>query len=266
MKIPTLICYLVIPTAHCGRIVSPLLTSTEPASFQASHKTYRVSDQESKTDLRLKARVDDDSKSTQENFRLSLSAVGEYIVLGAWISALSCFLLYNNYVQPFPSIIQEIPVQNFGLIHAVTAMLFGGGIILTTLIEWMVVQSKDSRVMSFWFQNVPDLDSKIVLPALTGLIVSGVGLAVDHYGTLGNSPYHVVASISTLLAFAFWWAATDLTTQGKATFAVEEWINGDNRNNVLHILQLRKISNIVSCLFVLTLYSIMVLKPGFSRS
>lgn len=180
------------------------------------------------------------------------------------MAALSGFLLYNNYVQPFPLLIQKIPVQYFELMHAVTGMLFGGGIILTTLIEWLVIESKDVQVLTFWFQKVPGLDSKIVLPALTGLIVSGVGLSVDHYDSLGESPFHVVASISTLLAFALWWAATDLTTQGKAANAVEDWVNDGSRKDVPGILQLRKISNVISCSFVVAIYIIMVLKPGFA--
>jgi len=184
--------------------------------------------------------------------------------LGAWITGLSSFLLINNFIGPWPSqILEEVPVKYFGLAHGVGGMLFAGGIILTTLIEWLVVSSKKSEILQFWFSKVPALDSFIVLPALTTSIVSGVGLAVDHYDSLGESPFHVVAAISTLLAFAGWWAVTDLTTQGVADEAVREWKDNEGQD-VPQILQLRRGSNVISCLFVLALYGIMILKPGYT--
>jgi hypothetical protein len=189
----------------------------------------------------------------------------EFLALGTWIAALSSFLLINNYVGPWPQALTSVPVQYYGLAHALSAMLFGGGIVLTTMIEWLVVSSKKPSVLNFWFAKVPDLDSKIVLPGLTGSIVSGVGLTVDHYDTLGDAPPHVVAAISALLAFAGWWAVTDLTTQGAATEAIKEWTEGDTENtDVPRILQLRRVSNVVSCMFVTAIYAIMVLKPGYS--
>lgn len=186
--------------------------------------------------------------------------------LGAWITGLSCFLLANNYLGPWPAnLLQSIPVEYFGLTHALAGMLFGGGIILTTLIEWLASASKNASVLKFWFGKVPALDSFVVLPALTASIVSGVGLAVDHYESLGQAPIHVVTAISTLLTFAGWWAATDLTTQSAANEAVIEWTQGDTENtSIPRIVQLRKISNVVSCIFVAAIYAIMVLKPGYS--
>ena len=189
----------------------------------------------------------------------------EFAGLGTWIAGLSTFLLVNNFVGPWPeAAIKSVPVEFFGLAHALGGMLFAGGIVLTTLVEWLVVSSKDASILKFWFKNVPGLDSFIVLPALTASIVSGVGLAVDHYDSLGQSPVHVVAAISTLLAFAVWWALTDLTTQGAADKAVEQWHDEDDSStDVPKIVELRKISNVISCMFVVALYAIMVLKPGY---
>lgn len=194
----------------------------------------------------------------------SKEKVVELAGLGTWIASLSGFLLFNNYVGPFPSAIQTVPVEYFGLMHALSAMLFGGGIILTTLLEWLAVSSKNASVLDFYFSKVPILDKMVVLPAVTLSIVSGVGLAVDHYGMLGQSPFHVVAAISTLLAFAGWWGVTDLTTQGAAKAAIGEWKESAEGTEISMIVQLRKISNVVSCIFVLAIYAIMVLKPGFS--
>lgn len=190
----------------------------------------------------------------------------EFAALGTWIAGLSSFLLVNNFVGPWPAaLLQAIPVKFFGLAHALSAMLFGGGIILTTLIEWLATDSKNSSVLNFYFDKVPALDSLVVLPALTVSILSGVGLSVDHYDSLGQAPFHVVGAISTLLAFAIWWASTDLTTQGTAMEAIQEWTGGDTENaEVPQIVQFRKFSNVVSCIFVAAIYGFMVLKPGFT--
>lgn len=195
------------------------------------------------------------------------SKVWEFAGLGTWIAGLSSFLLVNNFVGPWPEqFLTTTPVEYFGLTHALAGMLFGGGVILTTLIEWLVTSSKSASVLNFWFGKVPGLDAFVVLPALTASIVSGVGLSVDHYTSLGEAPFHVVAAISTLLAFAGWWAVTDLTTQGAASDAIEEWASEHDESSPLsdvpQIVHLRKISNVVSCLFVAAIYAMMVLKPG----
>lgn len=192
----------------------------------------------------------------------------EFAALGTWIAGLSSFLLVNNFVGPWPAaLLQSIPVKYFGLAHALSAMLFGGGIVLTTLIEWLATDSKNASVLNFYFDKVPKLDSLVVLPALTVSILSGVGLSVDHYDSLGQAPFHVVGAISTLLAFAIWWGVTDLTTQGAAMDAIQEWTKrqGDTSKSadIPGIVQFRKFSNVVSCLFVAAIYGFMVLKPGF---
>lgn len=159
-------------------------------------------------------------------------------------------------------------------------MLFAGGILLTTFFEWLVVdvassntsQEKTSTVLSFWFDQVPMFDAAVVLPGLTLALIAGIGLSVDMYGSLGAAPVHITAGFHALVAFAAWWGLTDLTTQSKAARAIErEWgisssENGNNRTSkprkIPAIVQLRRVSNVVSCLFVVALYAIMTLKPG----
>jgi len=205
---------------------------------------------------------DKDGSSTDVSDKAN-EKVWELVGLGTWITGLSSFLLVNNFVGPWPAdVLEAVPVQYFGLTHALAGMLFGGGIILTTLIEWLATASKDASVLSFYFGKVPILDKCVVLPALTASIISGVGLTVDHYDTLGQAPAHVTGAISALLAFAVWWAATDLTTQSAAKEAVDEWVK-DATQDTPKILELRKASNVVSCIFVAAIYAIMVLKPGF---
>jgi hypothetical protein len=209
----------------------------------------------------------EDSIAITEKTEEKTLDIKEIIGLAAWMGALSALLLINNYVGPFPAnIATAVPVKAWGLMHGVGGMLFGGGIILTTCIEWLVTNSKNKSVWNFWFKKVPDLDSKIVLPALTASIVSGTALSVDHYDSLAQAPFHVTAALGTLLAFAGWWGITDLTTQGRATEKIAEITTTARDSDELTIpgiLEFRKFSNLVSCGFVAALYYIMITKPGF---
>ena len=145
-------------------------------------------------------------------------------------------------------------------------MLFGGGIILTTCIERAVAQSNNPSLLNFWFTKVPELDGLIVVPALTVSMISGTGLSIVRYGGLNIAPPHVGAIFWTLIAFMSWWAATDLTTQGTALEAVENMyersLNGEEGLETPKVVVDRHFSNVISCFFILLLYSFMVLKPG----
>ena len=256
-----------------SHLQSTMLDQIEEAAVSVANSASNATDEIGmKVMSSIEASFPDNEKdfSVQEREEKSIDWK-EIAVLGVWMSGLTAFLLINNFVGPWPAnLITNTPVEYFGLAHALGGMLFAGGIVLTTLIEWLVVSSKNPGVLKFWFEKVPKLDSFVVLPALTTSIVSGVGLSVDHYDSLGDAPTHVVAAISTLLAFAGWWAITDLTTQGAADTAVQEWqgtevgIDGTSEDDVPSIVKLRRGSNVVSCLFVVALYAIMVLKPGYS--
>lgn len=188
----------------------------------------------------------------------------------AWISAISAFVLINNFVGPWPSpFMAQVPERVWFLLHMLGGMLFGGGILLTTATEYLVAQHKNSSVLQFWFDKVPLLDTSIVLPGLTLAMISGVGLAIEHYNGLGDAPRHIQYVFWALVAFASWWAVTDLTTQGSALNAINEHaaaaIHSEGENNepdIPPVVMKRTISNVVSCLLVLVIYSIMVLKPG----
>jgi hypothetical protein len=149
-------------------------------------------------------------------------------------------------------------------------MLFGGTIILSALLEYLVVSSKKASVLKFWFLSIPQrLDANVVLPALTGAIVSGVGQASIAYGGLATSPKHVVGAFHCLLAFGLWWGITDVTSQRRAVEAVRKLAadsddKSDDTVEIPKLLKRRVISNAVSCLCVVGLYALMVLKPGFS--
>lgn len=190
----------------------------------------------------------------------------ELIFLGLWGIAISGFILINNFSGPWPLFMKAVPERWFFLSHMIGGMLFGGGIILTTCIERLVAKSQDPKILQFWFDKVPELDGLIVIPALTISMVSGTGLSIVRYGGLNIAPPHVDAIFWTLIAFMSWWAATDLTTQGTALKAVERmyerYEDGETGLETPKVVVDRHFSNVVSCFFILTLYSFMVLKPG----
>jgi hypothetical protein len=190
----------------------------------------------------------------------------ELILLGIWGVSISAFILINNFYGPWPLFMKGVPERVFFLSHMIGGMLFGGGIILTTCIERAVAKSQNPQVLQFWFDKVPELDGLIVVPALTVSMISGTGLSIVRYGGLNIAPPHVGAIFWTLIAFMSWWAATDLTTQGTALKAVnrmyEQYENGEEGLQTPKVVVDRHVSNVVSCFFILILYSFMVLKPG----
>lgn len=190
----------------------------------------------------------------------------ELVLLSIWLVGLSGFILENNFVGPWPALMKTIPERWFFLSHMVGGMLFGGGIILTTCIERLVAKSNNASVLQFWFDKVPTLDGLIVVPALTISMISGTGLSIVRYGGLNIAPPHVDAIFWTLIAFMTWWGVTDLSTQTTALDAVNEmndrYQNGERDLETPEVVVNRHTSNVVSCFFVLTLYSMMVLKPG----
>ena len=190
----------------------------------------------------------------------------ELILLSIWGVSICAFILINNFYGPWPLFMKSIPERTFFLSHMIGGMLFGGGIILTTCIERLVAKSQNPQVLQFWFDKVPELDGLIVVPALTISMISGTGLSIVRYGGLNIAPPHVGAIFWTLIAFLTWWAATDLTTQGTALKAVnqmyEQYEAGEQGLETPKVVVDRHVSNVVSCFFVLTLYSFMVLKPG----
>lgn len=190
----------------------------------------------------------------------------ELIALTIWMISISTFILMNNFVGPWPAVMKTVPERVYFLSHMIGGMLFGGGIILTTCIERLVAKSANAPVLQFWFDKVPVLDGFIVVPALTISMISGTGLTIVRYGGLNIAPPHVDAIFWTLIAFLTWWAATDLTTQGTALQAVNEMYKrfdeGEKNVQTPKVVLDRHVSNVVSCFFVLALYSTMVMKPG----
>ena len=190
----------------------------------------------------------------------------ELILLGIWGVSISAFILINNFYGPWPLFMKTVPERSFFLSHMISGMLFGGGIIVTTCIEHLVAKSQNPQVLQFWFDKIPEVNGWIVVPSLTISMISGIGLSTVRYGGLKNAPPHVAAIFWTLIAFMTWWAAFDLTTQGTALQAVnrmyEEYQNGEEGLETPNVVLDRHVSNVVSCFFVLTLYSFMVFKPG----
>ena len=223
------------------------------------------------TELMILQTEENDGINGSEGDWVGISKEVELALLGIWGVGISAFILMNNFVGPWPEVMKTVPERMYFLSHMIGGMLFGGGIILTTCIERLVAKSNNPPVLQFWFDKVPVLDGLIVVPALTVSMVSGTGLSIVRYGGLNVAPPHVDAIFWTLIAFMTWWAATDLTTQGTALTAVNEMHaeylkdGGGTTNKKLETPKVvvdRHVSNVVSCFFVLLLYSFMVTKPG----
>jgi uncharacterized integral membrane protein len=184
------------------------------------------------------------------------------IVVTAWVHMVSIFILanYRQTATCWPAFLVRIPFQTLSLLHAVSGMLFAGSIVTTALLEWMVVASRDRAVNIFWFDRAPRVEKWVVLPALSGSIVSGVAQACFNYGSVKLAPRHIKTSLHLLLLFGIWWGVTDRKSQERAQIAsLQVWGEAIPR-----VFRQRRVSNVISCLFLVALYAIMVLKPGYS--
>lgn len=211
----------------------------------------------------------------------------EWMGLGALLTCLTAFILVNQFVGPWPtSLLEAMSPPQWLLLHYLGGVLFAGGIVVSTALEWLVVETAAASgddeapnnvapVLDFLFQRVPIMDAALVVPGLALALVSGVAVAAAYYNGLAAAPTHIVWAFRTLVAFAAWWGLTDVATQGPAAAAVQEWKEQLETNNkddyggvstttdLPRILYQRRLSNIGSCLFVVALYSIMALKPGY---
>jgi hypothetical protein len=107
--------------------------------------------------------------------------------------------------------------------------------------------------------------------------------AID-YGSMTMAPKHIRLAIHILITFAMWWVATNWTTQRAIKKSMQQehsngwWGIDDNNNNnnnninnntsssspLRRFFYLRQASNLISSLFVVSLYALMALKPGYS--
>ena len=259
------------------RIATPTPTKPLHASFPQAQRTTALNLSSEAEEL-VKSKKSKDAEDTtatgsamqletlqggavEENWELD-SKVVELAGLGIWMVGLSGFIFANNWIGPWPLFMKDIPERVFFTGHMLGGMLFGGGIIMTTALEWLVTKNKNPAVLMFYFDKVPLLDMALVLPGLTLAMFSGTGLTITRYGGLGIAPAHIPVVFYILTAFAAWWGATDLATQGKAMRAIDEWVATNGKGDIPQIVEDRFWSNIVSCVFVVALYAAMVLKPG----
>lgn len=184
---------------------SAILISEEPSQLHRvevdDHRQFAVSDphanrSEPSRDLRFtNGRLivgnnenDEDANNRLENW-VDESKHVELVALSIWMAVISAFVLINNFIGPFPSaVIMAVPERTWFFGHMLGGMLFGGGILMTTAIEYMVAETKDASVLQFWFDKVPLLDSAMVLPGLTLAMVSGVSLSVQHCEYVSTLP------------------------------------------------------------------------------
>jgi hypothetical protein len=204
--------------------------------------------------------------------------------LGTWFVSLSYFIVRNYKIGPWiplPSIGKQVWV----LVHAMSNTFFAGGILLSTLLEWLIVReansspTKNPEVINFWFtgKGASRIDKIVVLPALTLSLVSEFVQVANDYGSMAAAPKHIRLAIHILASFATWWIVTDLQTQEIAQARVKDWYqrvatgaaasSADEvspKEDLPKILYWRRFSNMGSCLFVAALFALMTLKPGYA--
>lgn len=99
------------------------------------------------------------------------------LALPAWATGVGGFLLYNYYfaTAPWPpGLLEALPVRAWALIHAISGAAFAGGILTTAFLEWLVVTSGVDSVQRFWYRAATRTERALVLPGLTGSLLSGV--------------------------------------------------------------------------------------------
>ena len=127
------------------------------------------------------------------------------------------------------------------------------------------------------------MEGWLILPAVTGSMVSGMAQSFLYYGTIRNAPFHVQTSMQLFLCFGLWWAYTDKQSQKqlekvaslqqqqqqqqeeeeeKNTATTTTTTIADDGGGGGSIWKRRRVYNVVSCLFVVALYGVMVLKPS----
>jgi hypothetical protein len=193
------------------------------------------------------------------------------------------------------SLITLLPVNVWSLIHALSGMVFGGSILCTTAVEWMwpdelhqmVSERADQQTSS---PSIDDLslqllvnkmatktlfpmEGKLVLPGVTGSMISGIAQSFYNYGSLRLAPRHVKSSLHLLFLFGLFWAYSDRKSQQDLLDLAESsnsWTTGDGQSTkevveqeMVSVWKRRRIVNLISCLFVLALYTTMVVKPGY---
>jgi hypothetical protein len=104
-------------------------------------------------------------------------------------------------------------------------------------------------------------------------MISGIAQSFYNYGSLSLAPRHVKSSLHVLFLFGLFWAYTDRKSQQDLLDLAEtsnSWSAGDGQvskdmveKEMVSIWKRRRIVNVISCLFVVALYAIMVIKPGY---
>lgn len=220
------------------------------------------------------------------------------------------------------SVFFALPTRGWRLVHGLSAMVFGGTIIATTVMEWRLTATTTAATTAATTattsimptpttsdgSGIPDDDGTethtaataaatataittlfgtekaLVLPAVSLSLLSGAAQAVHMYGSLRTAPFYVKASLYVLTAFGLWWAVTDRPTQRQVVSAVvvvtkeaavaaavdeggegasDAAVDNNNNDDALAAVGRRRLyGNVVSCLFVVALYTIMIIKPS----
>lgn len=279
--LPTAACFMIVPSTGggSGPGVVKRFSTHDPGAVTTS-TSYRNTSMNTQRDVRLAAldtrtNLHDDAgessrMTNQENRQGELPFP---IAIIGWIVALSIFIV-KNYASvdlwPNPNL-ADIPIPYLSLMHNLGNMIFAGSIITTAVLEWIVTESNDvNHVVPFWFDRVQKVERFLLLPALCLSVFSGVVRANLMYGTLKASPFYVKGTLHLLATFGLWWGITDRTTIDRVVSS-RPLVKGNLKDvektdtDVTldpKIVTIRRISNVISCVFLVAAYALMTLKPG----
>ena len=271
-----------------GKIVAekiPLTRSSSSSRPSLVHFASTAPSSSDSGDALLPGVINDKSNGAKQKKTKGLSSKFKTVL---WIHILSIFMVVNYFWGAFPSSaifgILPLPAGNF--IHATSAMVFSGSIFTTTILEWKIGEDTDGKIadakanknktddkLTSVTQRLFPLERSVVLPALSLNILSGVAQVYGTYlpKTLRQAPPHIKSVFHVLFLFGLWWGFTDRKSQRPLKDMLSTPNNEDKKDSDVVVtnqtindaLKQRRLSNIVSCGFIMALYAIMIFKPGY---
>lgn len=125
------------PSLHCASLMPRPLSSIQRQPFTIQQQRQQA------TRLYVSMMNNDEGDEQMESWEDESKDV-ELALLVAWAVSISAFILVNNFIGPWPQALAEVPERVWFVLHMLGGMLFGGGVILTTAIEWLVAHNRNS--------------------------------------------------------------------------------------------------------------------------
>ena len=118
-----------------ARVVPPL--SFKTTSTSSFHVLSASSSSQPKEEIDITRATFNSSNNSPPTLE------GKGISLSLWLFSISTFIIANT-SRPWPtSLFESLRCSQWSFVHAISSMIFGGTIILSALVEYLVVKSSD---------------------------------------------------------------------------------------------------------------------------